>query len=440
MRSWHRKVPLLLVIALVACSDDGSQRSFANNPAATESAFPATATVVTAGRATVKPTQPAASPVSFEALLAAGGGPTIVYLPVGADLVALAAPWNKPRLVWRGAEGRIWAFSSSPTGDRVALLVSPTGRSDGGLDLVVVAGDGSVVARLKGIDKLAGSSNAASIDRPNGAGSLSWSPDSSRFLVGLPAGGILSVPIDGKPKLLVGPARVKAPGAASWSPKGDAIAFLDPASRGKAAGLYVAPTGTTPLDPVPIVSPAADGRRTISDAVWLPNGEGLLYTVAAVSGDSALGGDLFAVSVAGGAPRLVAGAARVAPVSAITDFAVSPDGRAVAYVITSPGETGIAEQTLWLQPIDGWDVRQLPVPSGETVDALGWTNDGLLWSTVPVPAAGTPPARTLMTVYHARAGETPSVVYHGGEPVAATPVASPVASPVGSPPATPAAR
>ena len=242
----------------------------------------------------------------------------------------------------------------------------------------------------------------------------------------------MSVPLDGEPQLLIEATRASAPGQVSWSPRGDAIAYVQPAPPNAAAGLYVAPTGAVPLDPVPVVSPSSDGRRTVSTFAWTPDGSALLYTMASTTGDPLLGGDLFQVPAAGGAPKLVAGASRVAQVAAVTRFALSPDGAGVAYVITAPDDNGKPSDSLWLQPLNGSETTRLSVGNGERVTGIWWTNDGLVWETSPSTGEdGT------LTLYRARAGETPGIVYDGPA-TPATPQASSFASPAATPePATP---
>jgi dipeptidyl aminopeptidase/acylaminoacyl peptidase len=419
-----RLVPLLLCATLVACADDTGP-SFANQPTPTGGPGQ-TPTRPGIARPTDTPSSRTSSPVPVAQLLAAPGGASSIVLQVGDDLVAFTAPWTQPRLLWTGAGGRILAYSASPSGDLVALLVAP-GKPADRVDLVLIGPDGKEVRRVKNLGRFA----TPTAKSPAGAYSLAWSPDGAQVLAGLASGGILSIPRSGDPRLLVGPARVAAPGQVSWSPRGDAIAFVNPVSPKKAGGLYVAPLGALPLDPVPVVPPSTDGRRTVARAAWNPDGASLLYTLASTVGDPTFGGDLFQIPATGGTPALVAGASRVGPVSAITNFAVSPDGKGVAYVVTVPDDSGNPVDSLWLQPIGSGETLRLPVGSGERVTNIWWTTDGLIWSTAP--ASGEPAT----TLYRARAGETPTIVYRGSA-APATPVASPAASPIASPVASPA--
>jgi len=357
--------------------------------------------------------------------VAAPGGVSTIYLQVGNDLVSVGPPWAQPRSIWSGSNGRVLAFGASPSADLIAVLISP-GKPDDRVDLVLIGPGGDQRRHLENLGQLTGAGGK----NPKGAYSLAWSPDGAQVIAGLASGGILAIPRSGDPQVLVGSERAAAPGQLSWSPRGDAIAFVNPVNPKAAGGLYVASIGTLPLDPVPVVPPSSDGRRTVSRAAWTPDGASLLYTLASTVGDPTFGGDLFEIRAAGGVPSLVAGASRVGPVSTITNFAISPDGKGVAYVVTIPDDSGNPVDSLWLQPIGGGETLRLPVGRSERVTGIWWTSDGLVWSAAS--ASGEPQ----LILYRAKPGEAPAVVYSG--PAApATPLASPVASPVAAADATP---
>jgi dipeptidyl aminopeptidase/acylaminoacyl peptidase len=418
-------LPLFVCVALVSCSNEDTGPSFANQPTP-EGGVEVTPTVVARVSATETPSVATGSPVPVSQLLAAPGGVSTIFMQVGDDLIAVGPPWSQPRLVWSGSHGRILAFDASPRSGVIALLVAP-GKPKDRIDLVIIGPDGSEVREVKDL----GSLTAANGRTPSGAYGLRWSPDGSQVLASLATGGILEIPRSGNPRVLVSPARATAPGQIGWSPRGNAIAFVDPVSPKSAGGLYVASLGAIPLDPVPVVAPSADGRRTVARAAWTPDGKALLYTIASTTGDPTFGGDLFEIPATGGTPMLVAGASRVGPVSAITNFAVSPDGQGVAYVVTVPDESGNSVDSLWLQSVDGGEAFRLPVGNGERVTNLWWTADGLIWSV----ASASDNAELIL--YRAASGEMPAVVYRGPA-IAASPVAAPAATPIASPQASPA--
>jgi len=419
---------MLLCVALVACADDDSGRRFANEPPPTADAN-ATATISGGVQVTPTPMTSTASPVAVPQILAASGGVSAIVVQIGGELVAASPPWTNPRIFWSAAKDRLLAYAATPNADSVALVLAPE-KTDARIDLILLGPDGKPIRRVEQLGRfVATPSNSKS---PAGEYSLSWSPDGGQVLVGLATGGILAVPRTGDPQVLVGLERAPAPGQVSWSPRGNAIAFISPAAPKRAGGLYVAPTGAVPLDPVPVVPPSTGGRSTVSRFAWSPDGSTLYYTVASTTGDPSFGGDLFRVPAAGGAPTLVATASRAGPVSAITNFAISPGGAGVAYVITVPADNGQPTDSLWLQPIGTNEAVRLPLAPGERVTGRWWTTDGLIWSASPTGYTAE------LILYRAKDGETPGVVYRG--PVASvTPVAAPKASPEVSPAASPVA-
>lgn len=422
-------MPLLLCVALVACADDDGDRRFANEPPPTADA--ATTPTVSGGvQVTPTSTGSAASPVAVTHLLASPGGVSTIVVQVGEDLVVASPPWSNPRTIWSAADGQVLAYAATPAADIVAVLVA--GETESRVDLVLLGPDGTELRRVEDLGQYGGPPPAP--EATTGRYGLDWSPDGAQVLIGLAPGGILAVPRSGDPQLLIGPSRAPAPGQVTWSPRGDAIAFISPAARKVTGGLYVAPTGAVPLDPVPVVPPSAGGRSTVSRFAWSPDGTSLYYTVASTTGDPSFGGDLFQIPAAGGTPQLVATASRVGPVSAITDFAVSPDGTGVAYVVTIPADNGQPTDSLWLQPIGASETQRLPLDPSERVTGLWWTTDGLIWQATPITG------KSELVLYRAKDGETPGVVFRSsgtlGTPVAtaATSEASPAASPVAASP------
>ena len=428
----------VLCVGLAACgSDEGSQRRFANQPLPTEQPPLVTATVSVVPPVT--PSAPPVSPVAAATLLAAGGGPSIVYMRSGDDLLAFKIGSAGPRTIYQAIGAQIRAVAASPTGDRVAVLLTSAPNDPSTASLIVLTADGHLVKRFDALDP--GARSQGGTPGPGAAGgsdSLDWSRAGDRILVGFSAGGLIAVPLDGNPVVLIGAQRAQAPAEAAWSPKGDALAYVDPARPGMAANLYVAPTGATPLDPAPVVSADTNGHRTVAQMRWLPNGAAILYSLLSPDGDISRGGDLYAVAPGGGPPRLIASAGRAGPIAAISRFAPAPDGHAVAYTVVAPDERGTSFHSLWVQQIDGPTVIRLPVPPGESVTDLWWTAAGLVWRTV-ANRPGSPAAGAGFALYLAAPDGSATVLYRGVAPPPPTPGASPVASPKASPIASPAA-
>jgi dipeptidyl aminopeptidase/acylaminoacyl peptidase len=260
------------------------------------------------------------------------------------------------------------------------------------------------------------------------------------LLVSFAPGGLLSVPLSGAPTPLIDAAQAAAPADAVWSPTGDAIAFLDPAVDGARTGLYVAPTGATPLDPVPVVTSSQNRPRSVSGFAWLPDGSGLLFAEADIDNRVATGGDLFQISPSGENPRLVAGAGAAAPVARIARFAPSPAGGAVAYTVVAPGPDGPSFHSLWVQQLGTGARYRLPVPDREAVTDLWWTAEGLVWRTVAIgdAAADSTYAAGPFALYRADSSAPPERLAEVDPVPAASPVASPAASPKSLPVASPA--
>lgn len=445
-------VVALCCVLLAGCADSDSERRFANDPTLTEEAV-ATATVHSIDITPETPNLNLASPVSVTDLLAAPGGTPMIYIHSGKQIVAFTPPWSQPRVIWSAGDGRILAFSASATGNLVAILELRE-RSADQLSLVIVDSTGSVVREVTPVGE-AGGGDAETIDTVE---RLSWSPDETRVVVAPPSGGLIAVPRTGEPVELIDPSRLVDPGTVVWSPGGDAIAFVAPVSPGKAGALFVATTAALPLDPIAVVPASLNGRRTIDRVSWRPDGEAVYYTVASTTNDPTFGGDLFEISSGGGAPTLIATASRVSPVSTITDFAISPDGKGVAFVVTVPRDDGGFADSLWLNPIGGSEFQALPVPKDERVSGLWWTSDGLVWQSSPAKETTSPEItlsradseRESGVVYRGPArGSTAATPIPGGE---ATPIAesspeprssphtvsgSPIAPPISSPEASP---
>jgi hypothetical protein len=446
-------------VLLVACADSDSERRFANDPTLTQEAVP-TATDQPIDVAPETPTSILASPVSITDVLASPGGSQVIYYQSGDRIVALAPPWSQPTTVWTAENARIVSFSATANGDLVAILVL-SDKSQGQLSLEIVDRSGNVVQEVSNV----GTIDTDDAEADDNIGRLSWSPDGNQVVVAPPSGGLIAVPRTGDPVELVDPSRLTDPGTVVWSPKGDAIAFVAPVSPGTAGALYVATTAALPLDPIAVVPASINGRRTIDRVSWRPDGEALYYTVSSTTNDPTFGGDLFEVSSGGGAPTLIATASRVGPVSAITDFAISPDGNGVAYVVTVPRDDGGFTDSLWLHPIGESEFLALPVPRDERVNGLWWSSEGLIWESRPVDETATGD----ITIVQAAPGGDPVIVYRGpatgsgaatpepiadGTPIAESspeaqtqPLPSPspalatsVASPVASPDASPSAQ
>ena len=418
-----------ICLALAGCADEATNYQFATDKRTATAASP-TATVpsvpITSSRL------PAATPLSLAEMLRPRGAPSRAYFLRDGALWSVSVDDGSARRVFApGAGQRIEAFDHSPNGERVAIGL--TSGSDGKrtVDLVILDDAG---APKRTIGDLTGSLDVAA----SAPSSVSWSPQGSPILVGLEDGGIVSVPVEGgAPTLLLAPSTDHQPEGATWSPTGEEFAFLDRTRSGAHAELFQASVAATPVAPRPVGS-EADGA-SIGHFAWMPNGQRLLFTESG----GPLGGqstDLWEIAPDGTGRRLVAPAGIAAPVAQITRFAVSSDGKSVAYAIDVPSGTAMVFDSLWIKDMESGKSVPVPVPSGITIRQMSWTANGLVLevtdtadSATPRPAGSTVtrlllvgPDGTVRDLLRFAEGPAATPAAAGSR---ATPVAVPVATP-----------
>jgi hypothetical protein len=260
---------------------------------------------------------------------------------------------------------------------------------------------------------------------------VTWSPQGDLLLVTFAEGGIVAIPNDGDPEVIVPGDAASNFNQAAWSPAGDAIAFMASVATDSSEDtrqLVVAPVVDGAIDPAAFVvaSRAGDGVSAFS---WLPDGSGLVYTERGDIGGTT-GGDLFTVQADGSDPRLIASAGRAAPVAQIVDFAVSPDGSSLAYTIATPDSTGerLMFHSLWVRAMDGTATVPVPIPGNEVVTQLWWTAEGLVWRSQPVDANEERAGASQSFAIERLDSQSQQHILFTATP-AATPVASPEATP-----------
>jgi dipeptidyl aminopeptidase/acylaminoacyl peptidase len=419
---------LATLLLLAGCADDATDRRFANEPLPTVEEAENPENAPTAAASPV-PAQPGPSVVSPEALLNARGAPRSFFVSADGRLLVFSADGTAPQELLRPNAGSIAALSSSPNGDRVAVLVA-----DGAdRQVIVLDADGEELHRFEDLDELLPAGATPGAEAPIGRDLVDWSPQGDRLLVGFASGGIAAIPLDGEPALVVSPDLANAPTDAEWSPAGDAIAYVNRPPGASGDGLYLVDLGESGAQPIELVAAPTSGGASVVAMAWHPNGRSILYTRTGPTGNASLGGDLFQYTLGQG-PRLLASSGVAGPVTGIISFAPSPDGRAVAYVIATPAQGAPGFHSLWVQQI-GTDSRmRLATPDGMAVTDLWWTDAGLVMQVEPGRQIDLA-ADTAEFALFLASGSGVAPAFNAIP--AATPESSPVASPVASPEATP---
>lgn len=424
-------VALAAITTLAGCAENEGERRFANDPVPTARVSPSP---IVAERPT--PTT-APLPPSPEALLRARGAPRTTFVVADRELLALPADSPEPSVLLSPADSAIRAVASSPSGDRVAVLLATESGDQTRADLLVLMADGAELRRLDGLADLPSEVASAT------PWSLTWSPQGRQLLASIAGSGISSIPVDeGDPVLLVPTGDTHHPGKAAWSPAGDFVAYLAATGADRGADLFLLAPGTGTPGPASSRLVAASERgRTVTDLAWLADGTAILFTEHLLPGAEPSSGDLFSIQPDGADLRVVASAGSVSPVGEVTDFRPAPDGRSIAYVISTPGEQGTSFISLWVRPIGGGPAMQLEVPRDVSITDLWWTASGVTFRAVPFSSGTVDYSGGPFIIYRAAAVGAPEQLLAAATPIA-TPAASPVASPsaaTGSPVATPAA-
>jgi hypothetical protein len=374
-------VALLLLGALVGCSEDDSQRQFANDAPSVGPPSPVSTVGGPSADVTATPVARVASPA---ALLLPRGAPRSIYLLANGELWTMSSADRAPRRFFQPQDQTLRAIASSPSGDRVALLAVKTNTEAASTTLIVLGADGSEIRRLEDLE--------STLDLPASvhpvATALEWSPQGDQLVSTFEGGGIVSVPLDARmpPLLLVSASVAPLTTFAAWSPAGDQIAYINATAPGAAADLWVVRTGDDASTPIAVparVVAASENGATITALAWRPDGSSIFYTQTSVPGGAATGGDVFSIAPSGADRRVVASAGRAAPVAEVVRFAPSPDGRSAAYTVFVPRAEGLVFHSLWVRPLGGGQSIPLAVPNGETVTDLWWSAAGLVFRTVP---------------------------------------------------------
>lgn len=409
---------------LTACADETTTRDdrrFANEPS-TE--ILATATLAPDPAAGPTATAfPEATPISPESFLSANDAPNVVFDLVDGAIVVIDAAAAAPPVRIDSPAG--WQFASiapSPVDDRVAVLLVPSDQSAMGMtDVIVYDRAGGPLDRWS---NLPGGTNASASPVPNGSSrdawsspSITWAPGAARLLVAPGGAELVTIDIDGEATVLPVPLPVQRVEYAAWSPQDDQIALLARNHEGGAA-IWVFSPYVDGVSMRQVAPPNADASNlgSVTKFRWLLDGSGLAYILSESSGLDAQGGQIYTINLKLGIRLLVATAGRGGPAAEIVDFVPSPDGQTVAYEIAIPDGGGWQFHSLWVRPVQGEGVYNVPVGATDDVDDFWWAGDGL----VSRQATG----EAIDFILNAPGEEPRSVlsIGSGATPVAASPV------------------
>lgn len=438
-----RRVPsllgaIVLSALLIACGGESDpqesdeNRQFANDPVATSAATDAP----TIGPPSAINEQPTATSqqASPEAYLSGRGAPPVVYAATTTSVTALtmtgADVVTQDLDLPDGFE--VVGIDASPVGDRAGVLLSEV--ATGTLAVQFFDAEGASLSPPIPIGPSHPSATpvaspsaspvaAAGVITP----SITWEPQGDAVLVSQPHA-LIQVHADGTSDAIDISGFADTIRGAAWSPMGGMVAIhSEMADGGHRVSLYnlrkdsfheVESMRTTP-------------GQALDDVTWLPNGSGLVYIAGAVQDGVLMQGQLFAIDLAEGQSRVLATSGQGGPSATMTNFQVSPDGHAVAYVLAARDGEYWTFHSMWVRSLrDEWSI-QVPVVDRAPVTHMGWTSVGLVWGQYDSE-----------TAYWFRLTPSGRVIVLNGEHLQSargTPAASPAATPAGSPEATPVA-
>lgn len=379
---------------------------------------------------------------SPETLLSSRGASDTLYTVRDGSLVALTIRDGVSGMTGIAMpEG--WTLidhQSSPDGNRVAVLM----QSGAGMALAFFDQSGDLIGEPYSLTRNptgtptpgaspAASPAATSMATPASPGDpdeflITWSPDGSEVLVVGPSR-LVRVPVEGEPEGIdinfdLDDGDVLQ---ATWSPAG-AHVLLRIKQEDQSTASYLLNLADRELREIKALQTTGDTR--IESLSWLPDGSGVLFVRSTLAGDVPLQGQLFVYRLGQEVPNLVATSGQGGPSASITHVKPSPDGRAVAFVVSIRDGERWSFHSMWVRPLETSQSYQVPVDNVDSVSQIWWLGDGLAWEQRPHEADE--PGEILF----AREDIGPTVILNDeGE---ALPVATPVATPIASPGAIPA--
>lgn len=372
-------------LLLIACGETGNEedRRFANDPS--RDAQP---TDVARETEIAEATPTIAALPSPETLLRARGAPSTVYAILNGSIqsIQLDDGETKADAIAPPNDQRFVAIDSSPSGDRVAAVTISSDGSAGPpvVNLFVFDPAGTIVETWNEIISPEPAASTPVSDRRGVPADemdlmVDWGAQGDRIVVASPGGQMVIAALGGDATAIKTPAGVTEIRDIEWSPRGDTIALLAIGEGDLGRIGLIDPAAANPefLTIAPIDNGGEGG--VVRSFAWLPDGSGLVYLGGNEDGTDAAGGQLFSIDLETMSQRLVATAGQGGPSATISDFSLSPDGKAVAYTIVVPDGGIWRFNSLWVRSLR--DQRALRMPVGDVIEvnAVWWVDRGLLW-------------------------------------------------------------
>lgn len=427
-RHWLRIAALGAALVLAACGEESDpvteDRKFANDPV---TAAPATETPAPTSVVSPQVTEPPVVTASPETLLSSRGTPGTLYTVDGGQLIAIGVDGSDASItpILDPGEADIVDIASAPSGDRVAVLL---GEPDGATSLRVLAADGeAVVEDTTVFPATATPASSAETDPAR----IHWSPQGDSLLV-MTGNDLSAVSLGGEIREIDLSGLAGDLQDARLSPDGGRIALQMVDDDGATAVyIHMLEDGRSRE----VTALGTTDQHGITNLQWLPDGSGLVYMRGTLVQGIPMRGQLYRYTLGQEVPVLLATSGQGGPSATITDAAVSPDGRKVAYVISVLDGGRWAYHSMWVRSLQGSLEYSVPVGRAGVVVDPAWIDGGIAWEQRPEQhAPGTwrliTASGQITTLYDA----APAVTGTPG----ATPVGTPGATPAGRPGATPA--
>lgn len=414
---------LVFMLVLAGCADEGD-RQFANDPR-TPKPTP-THTHEETKPVEAPPVRPKASP---EALVDRRGAPE-------------AAWWLSDGAVWLVSDdgprevlgGDALAIAPGPGGNEVAVVFADgasyrvdiydrEGNQAATFDNVLAAGGTSAspvaAAAASPVARAADSTPAVT---------LNWSPQGNRILLGDASGALIDIHLDGEVTRIEPRVSLSGLERVAWSPRGDVIAALIRDADGLGSLALVDPAS----DParVSVIAPvgkSGDQARSVETFEWKARGDGIVFIEARRGDDGPTDGNVVGWDRATNSTQILATGGQGGPSGSVTWLAVSPDGKALAYIVTMQGGEGSTFVGLFVRSMIDGQLYRVPVRADAEVLQAFWLPDGLAW--VSIAEDDTDGVEETRFVY---------IDGHGERSLLGTVVDSADVAPVGSPVASPA--